>query len=83
VSRDLVEALDRLTERITCLERAAKKPPRIAWRPREVAEMTGLSYGQVMDAIHAGRLGAVKDGRLHVVPDAEVQRFLANASTAA
>jgi excisionase family DNA binding protein len=76
VSRELVEAVDRLTERIARLEKAAKKPARISWRPREVATMTGLSYSQVMKAIHEGRLFAVPEGRLHVVPDTALQEFL-------
>lgn len=76
---DLVAAINALTERIAQLEKAAKKPPRRAWRPREVADMTGIEYTRVLELIHTGRLGAVKDGRLHVVPDTEVQRFLAEA----
>ncbi|WP_435582875.1 excisionase family DNA-binding protein [Amycolatopsis thermoflava] len=78
---ELVAAVDRLTERIARLERAAKKPPRRAWRPREVAAMTGIGYERVLELIHSGELGHIKEGRLHVVPDAEVQRYLAAAQT--
>lgn len=72
------DALDRLTDRIKRLEKAAKSPARRAWRPREVAEMTGIEYKVVLELIHSGDLGAVKVGRLHVVPDTALQEFLAN-----
>ena len=75
----LTDVLDKLTElidRVASLETAAKAPPRQAWRPREVADMTGIGYEVVLQLIHDGQLRAVKAGRLHVVPDAEVQRYL-------
>ncbi|WP_033288290.1 helix-turn-helix domain-containing protein [Amycolatopsis jejuensis] len=83
MSTALVEAVEKLTDRISRLEKAAKAPVRVAWRPREVAQMTGLSYKQVLELIHEGLLGAVQDGRLHVVPDVELQRYLARGVTAA
>jgi len=70
-------AIERLTERIARLEKAVKSPPRSAWRPREVADQTGISYEEVLKLIHSGELGSISVGRLHVVPDAELKRFLA------
>ncbi|MER6765622.1 MULTISPECIES: helix-turn-helix domain-containing protein [Amycolatopsis] len=81
MSRELVEAVEKLTARIARLEKAAKQPARIAWRPREVAEMTGLSYLEVLRLIREGRLGSIPEGRLHVVPESEVQRYLAENLT--
>lgn len=52
------------------------KPARTAWRPREVSKLTGISYNTVLELIHSGKLGAVKAGRMFVVPDAELDRFL-------
>lgn len=56
-------------------QRDPKQPPRVAWRPREVAKLTGLSYGTVLELIHSGQLGAVKVGKSYAVPDAELGRF--------
>lgn len=77
---ELAQAVDRLTERIARLEKAAKAPTRVSWRPREVADMTGIEYTRVLELIHTGRLRAIKDGRLHVIPDDELKRFLADDS---
>jgi excisionase family DNA binding protein len=79
----LVDAIEKLTDRIARLEKAAKKPERQAWRPREVADMTGIEYEKVLELIHEGVIGHVTVGRLHVVPDAELQRFLAAGITEA
>lgn len=77
MSAALVRAVEELTERIKRLEKAAKQPPRQAWRPREVAALTGIGYEVVLELIKSGELGSVPAGRLHIVPDAELQRFLA------
>jgi excisionase family DNA binding protein len=53
------------------------QPARVAYRPREVAEMTGLSYDVVLELIHAGELQAITVGRLHVVPAASITALLA------
>jgi excisionase family DNA binding protein len=73
----VLAAVEKLAERIARLEKAVKAPPRTAWRPREVAAQTGISYDEVLKLIHSGELGSVPAGRLHVVPDEELKRFLA------
>lgn len=75
---ELIHAIQELTDRIARLEKAAQQPARQAWRPREVADLTGIRYEQVLELIKDGQLGAVMAGRLHIVPDAELQRFLAD-----
>lgn len=49
--------------------------PRITWRPREVAKMTGLTYDHVLELIHAGEIRSVQHGRAYLVPDAELRRI--------
>jgi excisionase family DNA binding protein len=70
------EALDKLTRRIAALEKAAKAPDRRSWRPREVAQMTGVSYDKVLELIEDGELGSFKVGRLNLVPDTDLQAFI-------
>lgn len=41
---------------------------RIAWSPREVADMTGLHYQSVISGIHAGDIPATKVGSRYIVP---------------
>lgn len=72
----IVAALEKLTERIARLEKAVRKPPRTAWRPSEVADQTGISYKEVLELIKGGALGAIPVGRLYIVPNEELQRFL-------
>ncbi|WP_432846030.1 excisionase family DNA-binding protein [Amycolatopsis sp. CA-161197] len=72
----LVAAVEELAERIKRLEKAAAAPVRVAWKPREISQMTGIKYQTVLDLIHNGELGHVPAGRLHVVPDEELQRYL-------
>lgn len=57
-------------------QRDPNQPPRVAWRPREVAKLTGLGYDTVLGLIRSGQLGAVKVGQTYAVPDAELDRFL-------
>lgn len=82
MSAALVEAVTKLADRIARLEKAAKTPERVSWRPREVAKRTGLSYEVVLELIHDGHLGAVQVGRLHLVPEREVQRLLGTGQIA-
>lgn len=49
--------------------------PRIAWSPREVAGMTGLSYDLVLDEIRAGRIPAQKFGTQWRIPNSYVQQL--------
>ncbi len=74
------EALEKLADRIARLEKAARQPERVSWRPREVAMKTGLAYDAVLDLIHSGDLGAVKCGRGYIVPDAELRALLARGT---
>jgi len=73
----ILTALKEILDRLTRLEKAVKQPPRTAWRPREVADQTGIGYEVILDLIKSGALGSVPAGRLHVVPDEELKRFLA------
>jgi excisionase family DNA binding protein len=82
VSAQLAAAVDKLTREIAALKKAAQAPPRVAYRPREVAELTGVGYEVVLQLIHSGELGSVPAGRLHVVPAVELERFLARGVTA-
>jgi excisionase family DNA binding protein len=72
----VVAAIEKLADRIARLEKAAKAPPRMAWKPREVAAMTGLSYDTVLELIHDGTLRAVQVGQRYIVTDSEVERLL-------
>lgn len=73
----VLAAIEKLTEQMARLEKAVKAPPRKSWAPREVAAMTGLSYDKVLELIHDGTLRAVPVGQIYTVPDAEVDRWLA------
>lgn len=79
MSRELVDAIEALTKRIARLEKAAKAPARRAWRAREVADMTGIHYLHILAMCREGRLASIKDGQQYVIPDAEVERLLAEA----
>jgi excisionase family DNA binding protein len=81
MSAALVAAIAELREQIKRLEKAARQPERKAYRPREVAELTGIGYEVVLELIHAGELDAVTVGRLHVVPAESVATFLARAKS--
>ncbi|WIY05449.1 excisionase family DNA-binding protein [Amycolatopsis mongoliensis] len=72
----MVAVLSSRQESASPPQRDTGQPPRVAWRPREVAKLTGLSYGTVLELIHSGQLGAVKVGKSYAVPDAELDRFL-------
>jgi excisionase family DNA binding protein len=74
---DVMKALDNLTAAVARVEKAVKSPPRTGYRPREVAEMTGIGYEAVLELIKAGELDAIQVGRLHVVTAASVERFMA------
>jgi excisionase family DNA binding protein len=76
MSAALVEAIRELSREVQALKQAAQQPARQAWRPREVADLTGIRYEVVLQLIHSGELGSVPAGRLHVVPDVELQRYL-------
>jgi len=51
--------------------------PRLAFRPREVAESLGMSYDRVLELIHEGRLRAKKEGQHYVIPRAAIEDYLA------
>ncbi|MFJ1765010.1 excisionase family DNA-binding protein [Amycolatopsis sp. NPDC088138] len=78
----VLAAIERLTDRITRLEKAVKAPPRKSWKPREIAAMTGLGYDTVLELIHDGTLRAKKVGQLYVVADEEIDRFLGTKEAA-
>ena len=49
---------------------------RRAWRPKEVAEMCGLSIAQVYKDLRSGKLEKKKKGRAVLILDEEVTRYL-------
>jgi excisionase family DNA binding protein len=52
-------------------------PERLTYRPREIAELTGLSLQSVYDAIKRGELKAVRVGqRSLVIPRAALAEFV-------
>ena len=75
-TQELVSTIEELTEKIASLEKAAKQPPRLAYKVREVAEMTGINYDRVLKLIHGGKLNAVMAARSYVVTAAELDRYL-------
>jgi excisionase family DNA binding protein len=82
--KQIVEALQALTDRIARLEKAAKAPARTAWTAHEVAEQIGVPYRTVLaELIHTGELASVKAGRHYIVPDEALQAYLARAKQAA
>jgi excisionase family DNA binding protein len=52
-------------------------PPRLGYRPREIARLTGLAPATVYKWIYTGELKAVRKGRAIIVPADEVERLLA------
>ncbi|GAB3376470.1 excisionase family DNA-binding protein [Amycolatopsis echigonensis] len=83
MNAEIMNLLNELLDRVKRLEKAAAAPPRKAWKPSEVSKLTGVSYDTVLGLIHAGEIGHVPAGRMHVVPDAELQRWLSRGITAA
>lgn len=51
-------------------------PRRESYRPQEIAELHGIGASTVYQAIYEGRLHSHRIGRAHVVPAAEVERWL-------
>ena len=56
---------------------------RVAYKPREVAAMCGLSRSFVYQLIARGDLRAVRIGRAVVIPAREIERLLENKNPAA
>ncbi len=75
----VLEAVERLIKKVERLEKAAKQPPREAYRPSEVAKLIGIGYETVLEMCRTGELPArqVGAGHLWVVPAAELRRYLA------
>ena len=80
MSRAIADALDHLADRLDQLtakvEEAAKRPTPVSYRPRVVADITGISYDRVLELIHEGQLGHVPVGRLLLVPHDEVMAYI-------
>jgi len=53
-----------------------QKIDRMAYRPRELAEATGLSVAHVYNEIAAGNIRSCRVGRAILVPAAEATRLL-------
>jgi excisionase family DNA binding protein len=79
---DLANLVGQLVTQVARLEKAVKAPERKAWKPREVAAMTGLGYDTVLELIHEGRLRAVQVGQLYIVPTSEVDLLLGESKAA-
>jgi len=73
---ELVKLVKDLIAQVARLEKAVKAPERKAYKPREVAAMTGLGYDTVLSLVREGRLRAVQIGQLYVIPAIEVDRLL-------
>lgn len=52
------------------------KNERLTWRLSEIERKTGLKYAFLYEQIKQGNLKATKIGRVIVVADAELRRFL-------
>jgi excisionase family DNA binding protein len=76
VSAALVAAIEKLTERITRLEKAARQPERVAYRPSEVAAMLGVKPQTVRELIHEERIQAQDMGGWYLITAVEVSRLL-------
>ena len=61
-------------------ERRAPDLPRLGYRPREVARMTGLAAPTIYKWIASGELKAVRNGRTLIVPAEEVNRLMAGSA---
>jgi excisionase family DNA binding protein len=77
MSAALVAAIEKLTERIARLEKAARQPERQAYKVAEVAAMFGCESQSVRDMIHNGRLRAEDMGGWYLIPRTEVENLLA------
>lgn len=78
MSAALADLVQELIKEVRLLKRAQQKPAREAWKPSEVAQKLGYADKRpVYDLIHAGKLGAIEVNGQYLVPDAELQRFLA------
>lgn len=55
---------------------SGQQDPRLAYRPGEVADLTGLSRTTVYSLMRSGELGFVSIGRARRVPRSEVERWL-------
>ena len=54
---------------------------RTAWRVQALADDWGLNVKAIYALIASGELRSVKAGRHHLIPDSEVQRYLAGDAT--
>ncbi len=54
--------------------------PRLAWSVREVSIQLGLAYDAVLKAVHEGQIEAIRIGKHHRIPDAELTRLVGEAS---
>lgn len=52
------------------------RPAKLAFSPREVAEMLGIGYEPTLALIHSGELFARKRGQRYVVPKAAIDAYL-------
>lgn len=59
-----------------------RAPRRIAYSPREVADLTGLTYRKVLDLCVDGRLRHRRAGSLYVIPVDAVDEFFAGDDAA-
>ena len=56
---------------------------RVAYKPGEVATMTGLSRSFVYQLIRRGDLRSIRIGRAVLIPAREIERLLENKNPAA
>lgn len=51
--------------------------PRDAWTAREAAERLSIPYSTLLNLLHTGQLGYVPVGRYFIVPQVEIDRYIA------
>ncbi len=56
--------------------------PKLAWRPRELAEATGMSKRFIYEEIRLGNLRAIKLGRARAIRASDADEWLAKKASA-
>lgn len=74
----IVVYLDKLTDQVEKLLQVQKTPARAAYRPREIAEMIGVSAPLIYGEIQSGKLRTIRINNSIVVPMAALEEWLNN-----
>lgn len=76
----IVERLDKLTNQLEKLIQGQGAPRRAAFRPQEVAEMTGVSLPLIYQEIHSGQLKTLKINNSYLVSQTALSAWLDSES---